>query len=252
MTMDKKEWQDYSRVLKELLNLEYSPVALSCVKGEPAKLATEKKIRICRAILDAGRGKTLQLNKQNNACFGASWHLGFHKISDPKIIEMIKEFVVEGEKLFCSNAALDKLISQMDEVPDNSGNCFVLAPLEKADLTPELVIFICHAEAACRLLTLAIFNDGVMPKIKIGGPTCRMSIISPLSSGELNLSFYDYTARKLCNVEKDKLLLSVPYKKMVRIIENIDKCSAGRAKIEYPAEFRQFLQNRLTPKGARE
>lgn len=246
--MDEKVWQNYAAVFKDLLNLEYSPVALSCVKGEPANLNTEKKVRICRAILDAGKGETLHVDKQNNACFGASWHLGFHKISDPKIINMIKKFVVDGEKLFSSYDALDKVIAQMEEVPDNSGSYFVLSPLEKAQTPPDLVIFICDAEAACRLLTLATFIDGVMPKIKIGGPTCRMSIIYPLLTGELNLSFYDYTARKMCNVEKDKLIISIPYKKIPQIIESIEKCSAGRAKIEYPVQFRQFLQSRLSAK----
>lgn len=249
MTANKKEWQDYSRVLKELLNLEYSPVALNCIKESSLK-SSEKKVRICRAILDAGKGETLQVDKKNNACFGASWHLGFHNISDPKVINMIKKFVVEGEKLFCSYEALDKLISQMEPVPDNAGAYFMLSPLEKAEIAPELVIFVCNAEAACRLLTLVTFLDGVMPKIKIGGPTCRMSIILPLLTGEVNLSFYDYTARKMCNVEKDKLLITIPYKKIPAIIESIDKCSGGTAKIEYPPEFREFLQSRLTPKSA--
>jgi uncharacterized protein (DUF169 family) len=243
--MDKKAWQDYSLVLKELLSLEYSPVALVCLK-EPLIKAPEKKIRICRAILDAGKGETLQISKENNACFGASWHLGFHKFNDPKIINMVKKFVVEGEKLFCSYEALDNLMSQMEEVPDNSHAYFVLTPLEKCEFNPELVIFICNADSACRLLTLATFIDGAMPKIKIGGPTCRMTVIYPLSTGELNLSFYDYTARKMCNVEKDKLLVSIPYNKIPKIMESIDKCSAGKAKIEFPPEFRQFLQQRLT------
>jgi len=249
MIIDKKEWQGYSGALKELLNLEYSPVAISCLKEASSKEG-EKKIRICRAILDAGKGAILEVDKQNNACFGASWHLGFHKLKDPKVIEMVKKFVVDGEKLFCSYEALDKLMSQMEEVPDNSGSYFILSPLEKAEIKPDLVIFVCNAEVACRLLTLVTFLDGIMPKIKIGGPTCRMSIISPLLTQEVNLSFYDYTARKMCNIEKDKLLISIPYKKIPQIIESIDKCSAGRAKIEYPAEFRQFLQSRLTAKPA--
>jgi len=241
---EKKEWQDYSLILKELLNLDYSPVAISCLKEARPK-ATDKKLRICRAILEAGLGQTLEISKGNNACFGASWHLGFHKIKDPKVIEMIKKFVVEGEKLFCSYQALDTLLSQMEEVPDNAEACFLLSPLEKSAVQPQLIIFISNAEATCRLLTLVTFIDGVMPKIKIGGPTCRMSIIYPLLTGEVNISFYDYTARKICNVEKDKLLVSIPYERIPKIIESIEKCSAGKAKIEYPAEFREFLQKRL-------
>ena len=38
---------------------------------------------------------------------------------------------------------------------------------------------------------------------------------------------------------------SIPYKKIPLIIESINRCTAGRAKIEYPQEFREFLQKRL-------
>ena len=244
--MDKKDWQGYAVIFKELLHLEFSPVVVSCVK-EPVLPEADKKVRICRAILEAGKGELLQVGKANNACFGASWHLGFHKIKDPKTTNMVKKFVVEGEKLFCSYQALDNLMSQLEEPPDNSGSFFLLGPMEKAEIPPQLVIFIVDAEIACRILTLVTFLDGKMPKIKIGGPTCRMSIIYPLLAEEVNISFYDYTARKICKVDKDKLLISVPYKFIPPIIEGIDKCSAGRAKVEFPPEFREFLQKRLTP-----
>src|SRR5512135_2699501 len=102
---DKKEWQEYSTTLKDLFGLDYSPVAVARVKGKPA--SSEKKVRICRAILDAGKGEILELDKENNACFGASWHLGFHQLKDARTLAMVKKFVVEGEKLFCSYEALD-------------------------------------------------------------------------------------------------------------------------------------------------
>jgi uncharacterized protein (DUF169 family) len=79
--MSDKEWQQYAVVLKELLGLEYSPVAVSISK-EAAAGSPDKKVRICRAILDAGKGSALRVSKANNACFGASWHLGFQKISE--------------------------------------------------------------------------------------------------------------------------------------------------------------------------
>jgi len=159
---------------------------------------------------------------------------------------MVKKFVVEGEKLFCSYQALDKLLTQMNSPPDNSRSYFILAPLDKIIFKPELVIFILNPEAASRLLTLVTFIDGIMPKIKIGGPTCSMILIYPQVAQEVNLSFYDSTARKICNIEKDKLLISIPFSKIPAIIKSINKCSAGKAKIEYPKEFREFLKQRLT------
>lgn len=240
-----RQWQKYGTALRHDLGLELSPVAISCISHAALPQAPQEKVRICRAFLDAAKGGTLCVNKANNSCFGASWHLGFHKMTDPKIAGMVKKFVVEGEKLFCSYAALDTLMSQIGEVPDNSASSFLLSPLEKAEYKPDLVLFVCNAEEACRLLTLSVFLDGEMPKIKIGGPTCRMAVIYPLVAKETNLSFYDYTARKLCNVEKDKLLLSIPYERIPRMVEAIAACSAGKAKIEYPEEFRHFLKARL-------
>lgn len=245
--MGRKEWQEYALTLKKVLDLELSPVAVCCHKASLVK-NTKDKVRICRAILDAAGGEVIHLDKATNACFGASWHLGFSQIKDQKTINMIKKFVVEGEKLFCSYETLDKLLSQMPEPPDNSACYFLISAMEKLECRPQLVIFVVNAEAACRLLTLVTFLDGNMPKIQIGGPTCRMSVIYPLITGEVNLSFYDYTARKMCNLEKDKLLISIPYDKIPKIIDALKKCSAGEAKIEFPQEFREFLQKRLTAK----
>ena len=52
--MDNKEWQKYSLTFKEILSLDFSPVAVNCLK-EPFLHEADKKIRICRAILDAGK-----------------------------------------------------------------------------------------------------------------------------------------------------------------------------------------------------
>lgn len=245
--MESEKWQDYAKIFKGVFDLEKELVAVSCIKCQDTD-AGQGKVRICRAILDAAAGKSLKVNKTNNACFGASWHLGFSQIKDPQVIKMIKKFVVEGEKLFCSYEALDKLISQMEPVPDNSDNCFELTPVSNIEHEPELIIFVCNPEQACRLLTLVTFSDGIMPNIKIGGPTCRMAIMYPLYSQEVNISFQDATARKMCNMDKNLLFVSIPAKRIPQIVKNIDKCSAGTAKIEFPPEFRQFLQQRLAKK----
>ncbi|MFC1704116.1 DUF169 domain-containing protein [Candidatus Omnitrophota bacterium] len=243
--MEEKKWQGYARTLKDLFALETHPVAVRRTK-EKNLTKDEKRVRICRAILDAAAGQSLKVCKENNACFGAGWHLGFIEMKNPEVSKMVRKFVVEGEKLFSSYEALENLIAEMEPVPDNKDVCFTLVPMEQEQQKPEVVVFVCNPEQACRLLTLATFLDGRMPKIKIGGPTCRLSIMYPLLTEEVNLSFYDYTARKMCNVEKDKLLVSIPYSKLPSMVESIDTCSGGTAKIEFPPEFRAFLQKRMT------
>ncbi len=238
------QWQEINHRLSQVLGLELKPVAISRLDKKEAQLSPGK-VRICKALLDVASGASQVVGRDNNGCFGAAWHLGFNKITDKKILGMIKQFVVEGEKLFSSYDALDNLISQMEKVPLQDNLVVSLAPLGETKNKPEIVVFVCNPEEACRLLTLATFSDGLMPKIKIGGPTCRLAIIYPLLTGNLNISFYDYTARKICNVPKDKLLVSAPYPKVEEMAQNLDKCSGGTAKIEYPQKFREFLQQRL-------
>jgi len=241
------DWQGISSPFRELLLMDTSPVALTCREKRDVTeqlKAQGGKVRICRAVLDASGGKEVVICRKNNACFGAVWHLGFQKLQDPEVRRMTKQFVVEGEKLFSSHDALENLLMQMEDVPDNAHNCFYLSPLETTRFEPQLVIFNVNPDQACRLLTFVTFLDGHMPQIKIGGPTCRMAIIYPLLTGEVNLSFYDYTARRLCHVPDDKLIISIPAAKIPLIIDSIDKCTAGTAKIEYPQEFREFLQRR--------
>jgi len=230
--MTDKQWQKYALRLKELLALENSPVATSCFKGQIPKEHSAGKVRICRAILDASEGKLIYIGKGNNDCFGASWHLGFRSVNKiRRLKEIFKKFTVETEKIFSCGEAAERLFAQMEEPPDNKDNYFALAPAEKAEFFPELIIFVVNPQEASRLLTLLTFSDGIMPKIKIGGPTCRMSITYPLLSREVNISFYDYTSRIISKIKKDKLIVSVPYSKVPEIVKNIDRCSAGKAKV---------------------
>jgi len=243
-----EQWHQWSRTLVEILGMETKPVAVSCLK-KPCP-SSELQHRLCRVILEVAKGKKAHLAACNNACFGAAWHLGFIRLEEPKTAHLIKKFVVEGEKLFSSYQALENLIAQMGEVPDNKDSCFYLYPLEEVDFEPQLIIFVVNPEVACRLLTLAIFPDGQMPQIKIGGPTCRMAVTYPLISQQMNISFYDYTARKMSGVERDKLLISIPAKRLPLLLDSISRCSAGTARVEFPPEFRQFLQKRLAGRAS--
>ncbi len=155
--MEKRQWHDFSFLLREVFSLETSPVAVKLIK-QTKQIDGQGKIRVCRAILDTAKGKTHFLYKENNACFGAAWHMGFHQIKNPKVREMTRKFVVEGEKLFASHEALDNLMSQFEEVPDNSGAYFLLSPLEVIEEEPDIVIFVCNAEAASRILTFVTFH----------------------------------------------------------------------------------------------
>ena len=109
----------------------------------------------------------------------------------------------------------------------------IISPLEKSEIRPDLVLFICNAEQACRLLTMATYFDGVPPKLEVIGTTCHTSIAYSIVSGQINANFIDFTSRKIKGFGKDELIITIPYEKMDNLIKAIPLCSAGTAKVEY-------------------
>jgi uncharacterized protein (DUF169 family) len=64
-----------------------------------------------------------------------------------------------------------------------------------------------------------------------------MAITYPLVSGEVNVSFLDYTARKMKQFDPNELAVSIPYHHMPNVMASIERTSAGTAKTEIPPEF---------------
>ncbi len=236
-------WEEYSKRLKEVLGLEGSPIAVS-YSMVPASGAKQGRYAVCQALLDARDGAIINLSRKSCACPGGVWHLGLGPRPSGEGDKLLKKFLVEGEKLFCSIATFHRAMALTTAPPLGLAEYVVLSPLEKAEIAPDLVVFLCNPEQACRLVTLATYPDGIPPKTEIVGATCHMVIAYPLVSGELNLSLLDYTSRKYQNYKPEELFVSIPYHKMPSLMESIDLCSAGTAKVEFPPELRELLSRR--------
>jgi len=231
-------WREYSPRLKEVLGLEGSPISVT-YSMTPASGGKADRHRVCEALLEVRDGAIINLTKENSACRGGTWHLGLGARPCGEGDKALKRFLVEGEKLFCSIATFHRAMALTSPPPLGLADYIVFSPLEKAELAPDLVVFLCNPEQACRLVTLATYSDGIPPKTEIVGSTCHMVIAYPLVSGELNISFMDYTSRKYQTYKRDELFVTVPYHKMAGLMSSIDVCSAGTAKVEFTAEFEQ-------------
>ena len=231
------EWKKWPAILRRVLKFKGSPVAIR-FSPEPRKGAAKGRFSACSAIMRARDGKIINLTKETSACPGGTTYLGLCPPMTGEKAKWLQEFLVYGEKFFCSYAAFHRATQYGTPPLTDLAENVVFCPLEKAKEAPDLVLFICNAEAACRLIHLAMYWDGVPPKALLTGSACQMAISYPINSGEINVSFMDWTARKMEKVAPDILIVSVPFEKMHGIMAAVPECSAGtaKAKLSLPPE----------------
>jgi uncharacterized protein (DUF169 family) len=239
MTADmSKQWKQYAVRIKEVLDLRGSPVAVTYSLDAPAG-AAEGKFRVCDAFIKARDGKVIDITVSSSACSGGTWHLGLGPQPTGEAARGLKDFLVEGEKLFCSVGSFHRIQSLSTAPPLGVADHVVLAPLDKAELRPDLVLFVCNAEQGCRLVQLDMYETGIPPKLDMSGSTCHQVIGYPLVSGELNVSLMDFTSRRIKGYGPGDLLVSIPYHRLHGVMRSIDYCTAGTAKMEVPDTFRR-------------
>ena len=233
-------WTDYAIEIKEVLGLDGSPIAITYSLVPPSNAASGK-YRVCNAFLQARDGKVIDLTASTSACRGGTWHLGLGERPKGEADKALKEFLVKGEKLYCSIAAFHRAQSLTAPPPLALAEHVVLSPMEKAEFEPDVVLFICNALQACRLVTLDSYDTGVPPRIEMSGATCHQAVAYPVVTGELNVSLMDYTSRKIRGYKPEELLVSIPYHRFHGVMRSIERCTAGRAKMDIPESFRRFV-----------
>jgi uncharacterized protein (DUF169 family) len=233
-------WQQWATRLTSVLGLKGEIIAVTYTL-EPSEKGKKGNHWVCQALLDAYQGDTIVLTKESSACGGGTYHLGLGPRPSGDADRATKKFLVEGEKLFCSITTFYRSQQLTAPAPYGLADAIVIGPLSSARLRPDLVVFVCNPEQGCRLVTLATYSDGIPPKTEIVGSTCHMVIAYPLVSGELNISLLDYTSRRMKDFGRDQLFVTIPYHKMPALMESIDSCTAGTAKIEIPPEFRRLF-----------
>jgi uncharacterized protein (DUF169 family) len=234
------EWNDYAAEIKELLGLKGEPVAIT-YSMEPPAAAERGRHRVCDALLLASHGKVIDLTRSSSACPGGTWHLGLGEQPTGEADKALKDFLVNGEKLFCSIAAFHRALALTAPAPVGLAEHVVLSPMARAEFRPDIVVFVCNALQACRLVTLDGYDTGIPPRIEMCGSACHQVVAYPVVTGELNVSFLDYTARRTCAYDPEDLLVSIPYHRFLAVMRSIDYCTAGRAKLELPESFRKLM-----------
>jgi uncharacterized protein (DUF169 family) len=217
---------DYSEKLRNTLELEGSPVAVTITRGRPEYLDNPHTgTTICRMIQNARRGNTFYASGGNILC-GAGEFLGIGK----SWVHRMDNVLLSSEKFFSSKDAARKMIDRVKLKAPEQGEYILFSPLESAEFVPDVVLIAGVPAQISRMLYLDAFETGEF-NVEICEPLCSGVIAVPISTGKIGVSFMDVACRMLGGYRSDEMVIGIPYDRLVRLVENIDRSSAGTAKL---------------------
>jgi uncharacterized protein (DUF169 family) len=232
-------WQTWSDRLKQELNLGTEPVAVTFVGAPvPGTSAPQGKVSVCQALESASKGEDHTITAETCGCPGGLVSLGLGQMP-PQGREKLVDFLVNHEKVYCSRVAIHR--GQQTVVPPvGVASHIVFAPLSRAEVLPDLVVFIGKPGSLHHLLRFASYWDGRSVKAELSGPACRTGVAYPVVTGEIGLSLLDFGARRLARFAEDQLLVAVPFHRMIGILHALDQGVGGRGEEEPESVERQI------------
>jgi uncharacterized protein (DUF169 family) len=223
-------WQEYSKELKDVLNLDGSPVAVT-FSNTPAGNGKATKTMACGAFYQAARkGVTFNITAATCSCPGGATFLGL-AVPTPDRAALVQQFLIEGEKFAsCSASFFRSRALGQGQPPIGVGKYVVVGPMEQFEFKPDLVLFLCNPAQASRLVTLSSYETGIPVQGQLSSSTCGGAITYPLSTGRPNISLLDISSRHLVKGFKDSdLIFSAPFFIVRSIVESVPLSTAGTA-----------------------
>ncbi len=234
----KKTWQTELDGLVEVLGIKSRPVAVTFTNDE-VEAKKRRRVWMCAALKQAARGKSFVIDRDTCACPGGGWHCGLTPQPPGPAFRGLQWFLTRGEKLTHSITSFQRMMSLATAPPTGLSERILIGPVAEAEMRPDLVVFLANPEQVCRLIWLDHYWDGIPPQIEVTGSLCHGAIAYPVVTGRTNVTFGDWTARRMQKFASDVVFMSVPYERIHNLVAAVPECSAGSAELEIPEGFRQ-------------
>ena len=220
--------QELSEALKSALTLRWSPVAIRLMRpGEeiPAGVTEPAtRIRHCQSITAARRGNCLYMPPRCHACPDGAGIMGLVPMSEKLRSGDLYLLFKKLPTLECAQ----KMIASRPEFVPGTYTASLVAPLEKAEFEPDVVVFTLWPEQAMWLFCASTYDDGERQVLHTSGynSTCADLTVQVMQSGKMNISFGCYGARAASDVEDFEVYVSVPYGKLSALTAALKKLAA--------------------------
>ena len=206
--------KDKLKKLKENFKIEGEIIGLT-YSNKPASGGSSKRKFACKSLSDAKFGKITNVTRWNSSCPGGKYFLGFGKF--PK--RASPRCLVEIDKFFCNILIANKFYLQALPVPSNLANYVVVGPIEKSNLSSDIVIFIEKPIVISKILSKLAYYGADNIDIIPFGPTCYSAIASPIVKFKSALCFGELSSRKICGIKDEELILSLIFNDFRYLLE---------------------------------
>lgn len=123
------------------------------------------------------------------------------------------------------------------QMPLGNANAILMAPLNKANFTPDVILIYCNPGQAVRLIQGALYHEGGTIDSKfMGRAACGAELVVPILTGKCNIIIPGGGEKVFAMPSDDELIFAMPASKTEELIEGLKEThKAGAAR--FPAPF---------------
>jgi uncharacterized protein (DUF169 family) len=225
------DFRTLSQDLETALDLKYEPVGVTLYQDPdplpPGVAFTDEKFKsYCQALVLAGEGRTLLLQKDQMGCKLGTAVLGFEK--GRELEEYLDDGVLEkyGVGLFASEEASAATIRKAVYLKPGQTRAALIAPLSAFEEAPQVVVFTADSEQAMWLLYAVNFDKGGKMELPQSGGAlggCSDITALPLLQKIPNITFLGLGCRVKTGLDPCHLMLGIPGSDLERTHRHIQE-----------------------------
>lgn len=210
-------YHEVTKNLTDTLSLKYKPVGVTLFSdGDTLPEGLEFDGRdfksYCQALVLAGEGETMLLEKEQMGCRLGTSVLGFEK--GPDMERYLDDGVLEkyGVGLFATEEASADTILKSTYIEKGSIRACLIAPLDVFTQKPQVVVFTANSEQVMWLLYAVNYDKGgKMDLPQSGGALggCADITAVPLLTGAPNITFLGLGCRLKSAIEPGDLMMGI-------------------------------------------
>ncbi len=218
----KIDYQNVASVLKDLLHLEGSPVAVKFITSADHLPQGMKQvgetIPHCQMVNRARKeGEIFYSTKENHSCMGGSWALGLREITSTL---KTGEFYYKLGK-YDSWPSCKRTIDRIPHVESGATYAIAYAPLEKTPFDPTIVLIVTTPKMMLKLAQSSLYHLGGRISANFAGiqSVCADATAQVYLTGAVNFSLGCDGSRKYSGIQEQEMVMGIPAEMLPLIIE---------------------------------